>query len=179
MGEKAVKAAFPDATILRPSIIFGYEDQFFNTFASMARLSPVLPLIGGGRTRFQPVYVCDVARAVLTVLERSGSRGETYELGGPAIYTFRELMEYICRTTGRNPFLLNVPFELASFLSYFAELLPNPPITHDQVSMLQHDNVVNANAKTFTDLGISPEAVEAIVPQYLARYAKPGLAVVA
>ncbi len=176
MGDKATKAAFPKATILRPSVVFGPEDQFFNTFAAMASVLPVLPLIGGGHTRFQPVYVSDVARAVLSVLENARFAGETYELGGPGTYSFRELLAFICKTTGRDRFLMNVPFGLASVMSYVTELLPRPPITHDQVAMLQHDNIVNPGAKTFADLGISPDAVEAIVPDYLARYAKPGFA---
>jgi NADH dehydrogenase len=174
-GEKAVRAAFPEATILRPSVVFGYEDQFFNTFARMARLSPALPLIGGGRTKFQPVYVCDIAQAVLAVLQKAESRGQTYELGGPDIYPFRTLMEFICKTTGYNPFLVNIPFGLASFMSYFTQLLPHPPITHDQVYMLEHDNIVSKDAKNFADLGISPEAIEAIVPEYLARFTNPKL----
>jgi NADH dehydrogenase len=175
LGEKAVKAAFPEATILRPSVIFGPEDQFFNTFAAMARFAPMLPLIGGGKTKFQPVYVCDVARAVLAVLEHPESKGTTYELGGPEVYTFKELLEFICKTTRRTPYLLNVPFGIASAVSRITQLLPHPPITYDQVSMLKHDNIVNADVKTFADLGITPNAVEAIVPEYLERFAKPGL----
>jgi len=175
MGEKAVRAAFPEATILRPSVVFGYEDQFFNTFASMASILPALPLIGGGKTTFQPVYVCDVASAVLAVLEQKKCKGQVYELGGPGIYSFRQLLEFICKTTSRNPYLMNVPFSLASAMSYLTGLLPNPPLTHDQVTMLEHDNVVGKDAKTFADLGITPAAIEVIVPEYLTRFAKPNL----
>jgi NADH dehydrogenase len=173
MGEKAVQAAFPDATILRPSIVFGPEDQFFNKFAAMACISPVLPAIGGGHTKFQPVYVGDVARAVAECLKTPLTRSSIFELGGPDIFTFRQLLEYICVTTGRNPFLVNVPFGLASFLGYFTQLLPHPLITHDQVALLEHDNVVGKEAKGFTELGITPTAVESIVPEYLSRYRKP------
>ena len=175
LGEKAVKAAFPEATILRPSVVFGPEDQFFNTFAAMARFAPMLPLIGGGKTKFQPVYVCDVARAVLAVLEQNDSKASIYELGGPEIYTFEELLEFICKTTRRSPYLLNVPFGVAGAVSRVTQLLPHPPITYDQVSMLKHDNVVNSGVKTFADLGIQPDAVEAIVPEYLQRFMKPEL----
>lgn len=176
LGEKAVQAAFPEAIILRPSVIFGAEDQFFNTFASLARFMPILPLAGGGNTRFQPVYVGDVAQAVVHVLKQALCAGQTYELGGPQTYSFRELIAFICAITGRHPLLMNVPFGLMSFLSYFTELLPNPPLTHDQVSMLEHDNVVGKDTKTFADLKIISSAVEAIVPTYLARFAKRELA---
>lgn len=171
MGEKAARAAFPGATVLRPSVIFGPEDQFYNNFAAMAQMSPVLPLLGGGNTRFQPVYVGDVAEATLRVLDEESCAGQSYELGGPAVYTFREVLDYICRVTGRHPFYVNIPFGLAHAMSYLTELLPRPPLTPDQVSMLQQDNIVSGNAKTFADLGILPTAVEAIVPEYLMRYA--------
>lgn len=173
MGEKAVRAAFPEATILRPSIIFGPEDQFFNAFAAMAQVYRVLPLIGGGHTKFQPVYAIDVAHAVLAALEQNSAEGGTFELGGPQTYSIRQLLEYICKVTGRDPLMLDIPFGLASFIGYFTQLLPRPPITHDQVGMLEHDSVVSAGAKTFADLGITPVALETIVPEYLARFANP------
>jgi len=175
MGEKAVRAAFPEATVLRPGVIFGAEDQFFNTFASLARLH-ILPVIGGGKTKFQPVFVADVARAVLVALENPAYSGNIYELGGPGIYSIRELLEYVCKVTGRDPFILPIPFGLAGLIGYLTQLLPRPPITHDQVAMLEHDSVVNAGMKTFADLGISPTALETVVPEYLARFAKPGMA---
>lgn len=175
MGEKAVRAAFPTATILRPSVIFGAEDQFFNNFARMAQLFHALPLIGGGHTKFQPVYVNDVAQAVVAALENDAAQGQTYELGGPSVYEFKELLKYVATITGRSPLMLPIPFGLASFIGYFTQLLPRPPITHDQVGMLEHDSVVNVGAKTFADLGISPLALETIVPEYLARYARSGL----
>ncbi len=172
MGEKTVKAAFPEATILRPSVVFGAEDQFYNSFASMATTLPALPLIGGGMTRFQPVYVADVARAVLAAIENPEATGETYELGGPGIYTFREILTYICKTVGYSPVLMSVPFGFMRFMATFTELLPNPPLTRDQVSMLEMDNIVNPSAKHFSDLDLSPTAVEAIVPEYLTRFRK-------
>lgn len=174
MGEKAVRAAFAEAVVLRPSVIFGAEDQFFNAFASMARLN-FLPVIGGGETKFQPVYVGDVARAVLACLKHSVQGGNIYELGGPEIYSFRELLDYVCKATGRSPFMFPIPFGLAGLIGYLTQLLPHPPITHDQVAMLEHDSVVNAGAKTFADLGISPVALETVVPQYLMRFAKAGM----
>jgi NADH dehydrogenase len=175
MGEKTVRAAFPEATILRPSVVFGAEDNFYNNFANMATFSPALPLIGGGMTRFQPVYVMDVARAVLVALEAPEAIGETYELGGPATYSFKEVLGYICKTIGRKPALLTLPFGLMRFAATFTEFLPNPPLTRDQITMLEMDNVVSPGAKTFADLGIMPTAVEAVVPHYLKRFAKLNL----
>jgi NADH dehydrogenase len=173
MGEKAVQAAFPGATILRPSIVFGAEDQFFNKFAALATIAPALPLIGGGHTKFQPVYVGDVAKAVEHCLAQPNTCGGTYELGGPEVFTFRQLLEYVRTTTGRSPFLVNIPFGVASFAGYFTQLMPRPLLTHDQVALLEHDNVVAKDAKTFADLHITPTAVESIVPEYLSRYRKP------
>jgi uncharacterized protein YbjT (DUF2867 family) len=173
MGEKSVRAAFPEATILRPGVVFGPEDQFFNKFAALSALVPALPLIGGGRTRFAPVYAGDVAKAVLAVLAHAESRGETYELGGPGVYSFRELLEYINLLTRRNACLVPLPFGLASFIGFFTGMLPNPVLTRDQVSMLRHDNLVTPGAKNFAALGITPTSIESVVPGYLLRYAKP------
>lgn len=172
MGEKTVLTAFPHATILRPSVVFGAEDQFYNNFAGMARVLPALPLIGGGLTRFQPVYVQDVARAVLAALELPDTHGRTYELGGPAIYSFKEILTYICNTIGYSPLLVNMPFGLMGFMAGFAEFLPNPPITRDQVTMLEMDNVLSPGAHKLAELGITPTAVEAVVPHYLARFVR-------
>lgn len=173
-GEKLVREAFPEATILKPSVVFGPEDNFFNRFAALARLSPVIPLIGGGGTKFQPVYVGDVARAIERSLEESAARGQAYELGGPAVYTFRELMEFVLRCTGRRRWLVKVPFPLATFQASLLQLLPNPPLTPDQVRLLKTDNIVAAGARTFADLGIDPEPLEAIVPKYLWRFRREG-----
>ena len=173
-GEEMVRAAFPKAVILRPSVVFGPEDHLFNRFAAMARVSPVLPLIGGGRTRFQPAYVGDVAEAIVKGLEGPALAGRTFELGGPRTYTFKELMELILAETNRKRTLMPVSWGLASFEARFLELLPTPPLTRDQVELLKSDNVVAEGAAGFAELGIEPTAVEAIVPTYLDRYRKGG-----
>ncbi len=173
-GEAAVRTAFPGATVVRPSIVFGPEDDFFNRFAALARLSPVLPLIGGGRTRFQPVYVGDVAEAIVRCLDGAASQGKIYELGGPRVYTFKELMELLLREIGRRRLLLPWPFALAELQAAFLERLPVPPLTRDQVRLLRRDNVVSEDALTLADLGITPTSVELIVPTYLDRYRPHG-----
>ena len=171
-GESRVRAAFPAATILRPSIVFGPEDDFFNRFASMARFVPGLPLIGGGKTRFQPVFVGDVAAAIAAALNSEG--GRTYELGGPTVYSFKELMQIVCREIGRSRLLVPLPFGIALFKSFFLQMMPRPLLTPDQVRLLQHDNVVSPTALTLADLGITPNSVEAEVPSYLWRYRAKG-----
>jgi NADH dehydrogenase len=173
-GEQAVRTAFPTATILRPSIVFGPEDGFFNRFAAMTRLSPALPLIGGGRTRFQPVYVVDVADAVLAVLERPEAAGQIYELGGPGTYSFRDLMALLLQEIGRHRLLIPIPFALASLQGAFLQFLPSPPLTLDQVRLLKRDNIVSPGAKGLADLGITPTAVEVILPTYLDKYRPHG-----
>ncbi len=173
-GEAAVKIAFPEATIIRPSIVFGPEDGFFNRFAEMARFSPVLPLIGGGGTRFQPVYVGDVAEAIARCLADPATRGKTYELGGPRVYTFKELMQLLLHEIRRRRLLVPWPFKLADMQAAVLERLPVPPLTRDQVKLLRSDNVVASNALTLADLGIEPTAVEVIVPTYLDRYRPHG-----
>jgi uncharacterized protein YbjT (DUF2867 family) len=169
-GERRVQEAFPDATILRPSIVIGPEDGFFNRFAALARVLPALPLIGGGGTRFQPVYVGDVAQAVVAALERDDCLRQTYELGGPQTYTFAELMRYMLKVLGRHRLLLTVPFEVARLQARVLELLPAPPLTRDQVELLKVDNVVTAAASDLAALGVRATPIELIVPQYLARY---------
>ena len=173
-AEQAVLAAIPSATIIRPSIIFGAEDNFYNQFAAMAKMSPALPLIGGGKTRFQPAYVGDVAAAIVKGLDTGGG---TYELGGPNIYSFKEILSYILDQIERPRFLAPLPFfvaqPLGAVLNAVFKLYPfgGPPLTDDQVKMLKTDNVVSANARTFADLGITElETVEAIVPTYLYRF---------
>ncbi|WP_417490416.1 complex I NDUFA9 subunit family protein [Maricaulis sp.] len=178
-GEAFVKAALPTATILRPSIIFGHGDGFFNRFAGMAQFLPVLPLFGGGKSRFQPVYAGDVAQAVLTALTSEAARGETYELGGPGVYSFEDLMRFTLEAIDRRRFLLPLPFALATpiaFLSELAAILPfvQPVITRDQLTQLAIDNVVADGAKTLADLGIDGETIEAIVPDYLIPYQRHG-----
>lgn len=170
LGEKAVLAAFPEATILRPSIIFGPEDNFYNQFATMAGIAPALPLIGGGKTKFQPVYVGDVAQAVEVCLARPEAMGATYELGGPRVYSFQEILEYILQTIGKKRPLVPLPFAIAKFKACFLELMPRPLLTRDQVTLLKTDNIVTPGAPGFAQLGISPTAVEIIVPEYLSRF---------
>lgn len=172
-GEQAVRAAFPEAVILRPSVVFGANDSFFNKFAALALISPVLPLIGGGETKFQPVYVDDVADAVIAALEIPAAKAQTYELGGPEIYSFRELMEMVLKETNRKAKLVTLPFWAASIKATFLELLPSPMLTRDQVELLKSDNVVSAGAKTLGDLGVKPTPVEVIVPTYLDKF-RPG-----
>ncbi len=167
-GEAAVAEAFPGAAILRPSIVFGTEDAFFNRFASMARMSPVIPVVGGA-TRFQPVWVQDVADATV-VCATGKAPGGVYELGGPNIYTFRELIEMMLRTIRRKRLVLDIPFWAARLQGRVLGALPNPPITLDQVRMLERDNVVSPGARGFAELGIEPEAPEGIIDSYLYAY---------
>ncbi len=173
-GEQAVLAAFPSATIIRPSIVFGPEDDFFNRFARLARLFPALPLIGGGHTRFQPVYVGDVAAAIVAAIDRPGAAGRTYELGGPRLYSFRELMELLLHEIRRDRLLLPLPWSIARLQAAFLELLPVPPLTRDQVTLLESDNIVAPAAKGLADLGITPTAAEIILPAYLDRFRPHG-----
>jgi uncharacterized protein YbjT (DUF2867 family) len=177
-GEQAVWAAMPAATIFRPSIVFGPEDDFFNKFAAMARLSPVLPLIGGGHTRFQPVFVGDVAEAITRVADGAVKGGLTYELGGPDVRTFRQLMEFILATIERRRLLVPLPFALAQFQAWFLQFMPKPLVTPDQIRLLGRDNVVSDEARregrTLKDLGIEPHSIAAIVPSYLWRFRKTG-----
>ena len=181
-GERLVAGHVPGAVILRPSIVFGIEDDFFNRFATMARFSPALPLIGGGRTRFQPVYVGDVASAILAGLEDPAHRGRTFELGGPEVLTFKELMELMLRLIGRRRALVPLPFAVAGMMGRggdAAAKLPfvTPPITADQVELLKRDNVANAGAEAtgaLTDLGVEPRTLDAVLPTYLYRYRKQG-----
>jgi NADH dehydrogenase len=177
-GEAAVREAVPDAMIFRPSIMFGPEDDFFNRFGAMARISPFLPLIGGGETRFQPVYVGDVAAAIAAAVAGRAQPGTTYELGGPAVRTFRELMEYVLETTERRRLLLPIPFGLAKFKAQFLQFMPKPLLTPDQVESLRTDNVVSAQAqaegRTLEGLGVAPTAIAAVVPAYLWRFRKTG-----
>jgi NADH dehydrogenase len=173
-GEAAVLAAFPQATIVRPSIVFGPEDQFFNRFAAMARLSPALPLIGGGLTRFQPVYVGDVAGGIMAALNRVEAAGQTYEFGGPSTYSFRELMELMLAEIGLRRLLVTVPWGLARLQARLAELLPGKPLTRDQVELLKVDNVASGRFPGLADLGVPPTALEMILPTYLDRFRKGG-----
>jgi NADH dehydrogenase len=178
-GEKAVLAAVPSATILRPSVVFGPEDQFTNRFAALARMSPALPLIGGGVNKMQPVYVGDVATAVADVVDGKAKSGATYELGGPEVLSLREIIEIILAITERQPMLVSLPFGLAKLQARFLQFAPGAlKLTPDQVALLRSDNVVSDAAKaaglTLEGLGIAPDSMEAIAPQYLWRFRAAG-----
>ena len=178
-GEKAVLSAVPSATIFRPSVVFGPEDQFTNRFAALARMSPALPLIGGGATKLQPVYVGDVAAAVAEAVDGNAKAGATYELGGPEVLTMREVMELILTTIERHRMMVSLPFGLAKLQALLLQYAPGPlKLTPDQVALLRSDNVVSEPAKaaglTLEGLGIAPDSLEAIAPQYLWRFRKAG-----
>ena len=177
-GEAAVRAAIPSAVILRPSVVFGAEDDFFNRFAAMANISPALPLPGGGATRFQPVYVGDVAAAVAKAISDPECAGKTYELGGPGVFTFRELMAFVLREIGKTRILAPLPWPIAGLIGKVAALTAivgiAPVLTDDQVEMLRGDNVVADGAPGLEALGVTPRSVEAIAPTYLYRYRKGG-----
>jgi NADH dehydrogenase len=173
-GEKLLREEFADATILRPSLLAGPDDDFFNKFAALARMLPMLPLIGGGHTKFQPVFVGDVADAIVKCVSDTATKGKTYELGGPGTYSFKALMQLVLQETGRSRLLLPVPFWLASIKAMFLQFLPGKLLTPDQVTSLKADNLVSPNALTFKDLGIAPDSIEAILPSYLWRFRPRG-----
>jgi uncharacterized protein YbjT (DUF2867 family) len=173
-GEIALREEFPQATLIKPSLVFGPEDQFFNKFAGLARILPFLPLIGGGHTKFQPVFAGDVAAAIVKCAEDPATRGKSYELGGPAVYSFKDMLKVILRETGRKRLLVPVPFWLASIKAVFLQFLPGKLLTPDQVKFLRTDNVVAPGALTLTDLGIAPASLEAIAPAYLWRFRAKG-----
>ncbi len=179
MGEKLLFQAFPGATVLRPSIVFGPEDNFFNMFARMARVMPALPLIGGGETRFQPVYVGDIAKAVEVCLKRPDTVGQIYELGGPEVLTFKSIISYIQKVLGSQKMQVRIPFAVAPLIAIAEELKHTlsfgwmkPMITRDQIKLMKSDNVVGTGYMQFANLGISPTALEVVVPEYLSRYNK-------
>jgi len=177
-GEAAVRDVFAGAVILRPSVVFGPEDDFFNRFAALARIAPALPLIGGGHTKFEPVFVGDVARAIADAVDGAARPGTIYELGGPDVRTFKELMQFVLRTIERKRLLVPLPFFLAKMQAAVLQYFPKPPLTPDQVELLRVDNVVPDAAmtelRTLQGLGIEPETIEAIVPSYLWRFRKTG-----
>lgn len=192
-GETAVLAAFPGATILRPSVVFGPEDDFFNGFVSLSTYSPLLPvfvadgfkpkfcgkipcgidLYGSGGTKFQPVYVGDVAQAVMAAAGSDDARGKTYALGGPAVYSFKQLLELALKSAGRCRLIAPLPFFVAKIVAAFAGFMPKPLLTSDQIKLLGKDNVVPADAAGLADLGITPTAAEVILPTYLSRFINP------
>jgi NADH dehydrogenase len=177
-GEQLVRAALPSAIVMRPSIVFGPEDDFFNRFASLATLLPALPLIGGGETRLQPVFVGDVANAIAEAADGNAQAGATYELGGPDVRSFKELMKFTLETIGRKRLLLPLPFGLAKLQASLLQFLPTPPLTPDQVELLRSDNVVSDDAAredlTLEGLGIAPTTMASVVPSYLWRFRKTG-----
>jgi Predicted nucleoside-diphosphate-sugar epimerases len=179
-AEAAILSIVPDAVILRPSIIFGPEDSFFNKFAAMAKMFPALPLIGGGKTKFQPVYVDDVAQAMALGVDGVLTGGRTYELGGPEVLSFRECMEIVLRTTSRRRPLISLPFAIASMIGSIASLIPfiKPPITSDQVTLLKRDNIVSEEAvrdgRTLEGMGIRPTHLASVVSSYLVQYRPQG-----
>jgi uncharacterized protein YbjT (DUF2867 family) len=172
LGEQAVLGAFPSATILRPSLVFGPEDRFFNRFAEVARLSPIMPVICG-ETKMQPVYVGDVAAAVTAALATQAAMGRTYELGGPRVWTFREILAFILKQTRRNRRLVDIPMGVARLQAGIMQYLPGKPLTPDQLLMLERDNVVSDGSLGLPDLGIAPTPVELVVPPYISRF-QPG-----
>jgi NADH dehydrogenase len=198
-GEAAVAKFFPGAAIVRPSVVFGPEDNFFNMFAGIARFSPMLPvfgcpplpkiafggegfpikldLYGDGGTKFQPVYVGDVADAIVAILNEPATKGKTYELGGPRIYSFKDLMELLLKETGRRRLIAPIPFAIGMIQGFFLQMLPKPLLTCDQVTLLKRDNMVRAGALGFKDLGITPTTAESILPTYLKRFRRPATAV--
>ncbi|ARO22179.1 complex I NDUFA9 subunit family protein [Rhizobium sp. S9] len=179
-AEAAILSIKPDAVIFRPSIVFGPEDSFFNKFADMARMSPVLPLVGGGKTKFQPVYVEDVAEAVARAVDGKVAGGKIYELGGPEVLSFRECLEMMLKVTSRKNPLVSLPFGLASLIGSIASLIPfvTPPITPDQVRLLKRDNVVSpeaeAEGRTLKGLGITPTMPASVLGSYLVQYRPHG-----
>jgi NADH dehydrogenase len=177
-GERLVLAAHETAIIVRPSIVFGPEDDFFNRFAALARIAPALPLVGGGVTRMQPVFAGNVAEAIARAVDGDLRAGLIYELGGPDVRTFKELMQFVLATIQRRRLLVPVPFALMKLQAMMLQFLPKPPITPDQVELLKRDNVVSEDAKrdrrTLEGIGVAPESIEAIVPSYLWRFRKTG-----
>ena len=169
-GEKNIQNFFKPSVILRPSLIFGPEDKFFNTFASYARIFPALPLIGGGKTKFAPIYCVDVGKAIVKALELKNTEPKIYELGGPENYSFRELIEILLSEIKKKRFLVNIPFNIAKFQSYFLQMLPNPILTMDQVELLKYDNIISGEHPTLKDLGIQGKTIHSILPEYIYRF---------
>lgn len=167
LGERAVQEFYPTGTILRPSVIFGADDSFFNMFARLAKILPFFPLIGGGKTRFQPVYVMDVAKAVVHALCDISAAGTIYELGGPEVLSFKDIYKRLFTYTSKETCLINMPWWVARIQAVFMSVLPTPPLTNDQITSLQTDNIVSEGAKHFSDLGIKPTPMDVVVPHYL------------
>jgi NADH dehydrogenase len=175
VGEELAKAEFPEATILRPSVVFGNDDDFFNRFAGILSLAPAFPLAGGGESKMQPIWVEDLTDAIVRIIETPAARGKTYELTGPDVYSFRELMEKVLEFTGRKCLLLPVPFGVMRAMGAVMSLLPGrPPLTADQVALLKYDNVAKGDFPNLDTLGITAASIDAVVPEYLRRYRRGG-----
>ena len=172
-GEKNIQDTFKQSVILRPGIMFGPEDKFFNIFATLAQFSPALPLIGGGKTVFEPIYVGDVAQTIVKSLELNNSKPSIYELGGEN-YSFKELMQILLSEINKKRFLIPIPWGMAKFQSYFLQMLPTPLLTPDQVTMLRYDNVVSGEYKTLKNLKIKPTTIQSILPKYIYRFRSGG-----
>tara|TARA_B100001167_G_scaffold172692_1_gene124554 strand:- start:203 stop:751 length:549 start_codon:yes stop_codon:yes gene_type:complete len=173
-GEKNIQNIFKSSVILRPSLVFGPEDKFFNTFASIAQFSPALPLIGGGKTKFSPIYVGDVAKAIVKALKLNNLDPKIYELNGPENYSFKELMKILLGEIKKKRFLIPIPYSVAKFQSYFLQMMPNPLLTSDQVDMLKYNNIVSGKYPTLEDLGISGKTIQSILPTYIYRFRTGG-----
>ena len=173
-GDKSVEKNFQRSVILRPSVVFGPEDKFFNTFASLAQFSPALPLVGGGKTKFAPIYVGDVAKAITKSLKLKNFEPEIYELGGPENYSFKQLMEILLTEIKKKRFLINIPYGVAKLQSYFLQMFPNPILTSDQVEMLKYNNIVSGEHLTLKDLDIKPTSIQSILPKYIYRFREGG-----
>ena len=174
IGEKKILNNFNNSIILRPSIVYGDGDNFFNQFASLAEFLPALPLIGGGQTKFQPIYVLDLCKAIVAILDKEEIDQNIYELGGFQIYSFKEMMEILLKQIKKKRFLIPIPFSIAKFQAQILQLLPKPLLTTDQVEMLKYDNVVSNNYPTLKDLKINPKTLESILPKYIWRFRKGG-----
>ena len=173
-GEKNIQEIFKSSVILRPSVCFGPEDKFFNTFASIAQFSPFLPLIGGGKTKFEPIYVGDVGKAIVKALELNNLEPKIYELGGPESYSFKELMEILLKEIKKKRFLLPIPFGVAKFQSYFLQMLPKPILTADQIELLKQNNIISGEFPLLKDLGISGTPIQSVLPKYIYRFREGG-----
>lgn len=169
-GERVLRETFAGVTILRPSVVFGPEDKFINNMAVAVRLAPFMPAIGGDHTRFQPVYAGDIGAAVLACLDRPETAGQVFELGGPKVYTMRQIAELILESMGREKRIVDVPFSLARLMGLVGQFLPNPPLTLDQAKLLEIDSVVRPGRQGFAELGLTPTAAEVILPTYLDRF---------
>lgn len=175
-GEQAIQNTYSNVTILRPSVVFGPDDEFFNMFAKLSMFLPALPLIGGGNTKFQPVYVGDIAKAVNNILKNpiNEAKGHIYELGGPDIVTFKEIYEILLQETNRKRALISIPWGIAKIQGAVMGLLPKPPLTLDQVKSLKTDNIIDGDEKTLIDLGVEATAMDVILPTYLSTFKRGG-----